>query len=185
MGCGASHHRIHQVSQPATRIHAPPKERQSIVPDIHRFKLPKEVLHGLDYILKSVERQEPPQKEEPPKRIIADASPELAIPGYVSKKVTASEERLNGMRTRDMQLGETGGSESRRDEGSLMLSPRSPLPPRVTRSPDTPEVQRSLGDTGPHTQAAERNPVWSDSPRQHHSESIGEMRTVAASVMSK
>lgn len=84
--------------------------------------------------MKSVER-----KEEARKKIIADASPELAKPGYISQKLTGHAE--SGNRRRKADPGESMNSESKAEESSMLISPRSPLPPRVARSPESPGTE--------------------------------------------
>lgn len=178
MGCGSSH-RIPLVAQPAPRLHSPPKERQFPITDPSRFKLPLDVLQGLEYVLRSVDR-----KEEARKKIIADASPELAKPGYIAKKVTALIE--SGNRGRKAGPGESVDSESRREDSGLILSPKSPLPPRVARSPESPgtEVFHFLPDTTNPNKMTESQVVSEDNMQQQR-ERVEAMAREASSIMSK
>ena len=176
MGCGSSH-RIPLVAQPAPRLSSPHKERHFPVTDPARFKLPLDVLHGLEYVLKSVDRQ-----VEAHKKTIADASPELAKPGFISKKEAGQVE--SGSRGR-ADPGESVDSESR-IEDSALRSPKSPLPPRVARSPELPGVEVfhfPLESAGP-SKATESRGLGEDSLQQQR-ERVDAMQREANGIMSK
>ena len=85
--------------------------------------------------MKSVER-----KEEARKKVTADASPELAKPGYISQKLAGGYVE-SGNRRSKIDPGESLNSESKAEQSSVLISPKSPLPPRVARSPESPGAE--------------------------------------------
>lgn len=85
--------------------------------------------------MKSVER-----KEEARKKVIADASPDLAKPGYISQKLTGGHAE-KGTRRSKVDPGESMNSELKAEENSVLISPMSPLPPKVARSPESPGTE--------------------------------------------